>query len=86
MTATVRLIGSLWLALLAWVCPLVVHAQDLQAIPVLSAHVMDQTGTLTTEQQQGLEAKLTNLERSLGSQVVILLVSTTQPEDRKSVV
>ncbi len=81
MAPALRLMWTVWLALLAWVCPFVVQAQDLQAIPALSAHVIDQTGTLTAEQSQSLEAKLTNLERTLGSQVVILMVPSTQPED-----
>lgn len=55
------------------------HAQ--QEVPALTAHVIDQTGTLSTAAIQQLEKKLTSFEASHGSQVVLLLVPTTQPED-----
>jgi uncharacterized protein len=51
------------------------------AVPALSAHVMDTTGTLNAQQVQALEAKLSAFEQSRGAQVVLLLVPTTQPED-----
>lgn len=50
-------------------------------VPALSAHVMDSTNTLSATQLQQLEAKLTAFEQSKGSQVVVLMVPTTQPED-----
>ncbi len=56
-----------------------VHAQ--LAVPTLSAHVLDTTGTLNAEQVQALDSKLTAFELNRGAQVVILLVPTTQPED-----
>jgi uncharacterized protein len=43
--------------------------------------VVDQTGTLTPAQAQALSAKLEGIERERGSQVVVLMVATTQPED-----
>ncbi|MDC8784969.1 TPM domain-containing protein [Paucibacter sp. hw1] len=58
-----------------------VHAQDLVAIPPLSGRVIDQTATLQAPQQAALEAKLAAFEQSAGSQLVILLVPTSQPED-----
>ena len=58
-----------------------VRAQDLQPIPTLTAHVMDKTGTLDAAQLQALEAKLTAFEQSRGSQIVILMVASTLPED-----
>ena len=51
------------------------------AVPALSAHVIDTTGTLEAAQLQSLDAKLGAFEVSRGAQVVILLVPTTQPED-----
>ncbi len=57
------------------------HAQNVLPVPALTAHVIDQTNTLDAIQRQGLEDQLTALETAKGSQVVILLVSTTQPED-----
>lgn len=52
-----------------------------QTIPELRARVMDQTGTLDTNQRATLEAKLEAFEKSHGSQVVVLVVATTAPED-----
>ena len=56
-------------------------AQTLQPIPALNARVMDTTGTLDAAQKQALEAKLEAFEKSRGSQIVVLMVPTTQPED-----
>ena len=50
-------------------------------VPALSAHVMDTTSTLSAEQITQLEAKLTAFEQSKGTQIVFLLVPTTEPED-----
>lgn len=50
-------------------------------VPALSARVIDQTGTLTAEQVRALSDQLKALETQRGSQVVILMVPTTQPED-----
>ncbi len=58
-----------------------VQAQELQAVPPLSAHVIDTTGTLDAAQQQALEGKLAAFEQAKGSQLVVLMVPTTQPED-----
>jgi uncharacterized protein len=54
---------------------------DPQAIPPLKAHVTDLTGTLTADQEQSLEADLTALEQRKGSQLGVLIIATTQPED-----
>ena len=58
-----------------------VGAQSVLPIPALTARVIDQTGTLDAAQKKALEAKLTNLEQTKGSQVVVLMVPTTAPED-----
>ena len=55
--------------------------QDVLPVPALTGHVMDSTGTLTAAQQSALEDKLTTFEQSRGAQVVILMISSTQPED-----
>ncbi len=57
------------------------QAQDLQPIPALTARVIDSTGTLDAAQKQALDAKLEAFEKAKGSQVVVLMVPTTQPED-----
>ncbi len=50
-------------------------------IPPLQARVTDLTGTLDAPQQAALEARLKALEDKKGSQVAILIVPTTHPED-----
>lgn len=50
-------------------------------IPPLQARVTDLTGTLDAPQQTALETRLKALEDKKGSQLAILIVSTTQPED-----
>lgn len=57
------------------------QAQDLQPIPALTARVIDSTGTLDAAQKQALEAKLEAFEKARGTQLVVLMVPTTQPED-----
>ncbi len=53
----------------------------LQQIPPYSARVTDLTGTLTAAQQSDLERKLAEFEARKGSQIAVLIVPTTQPED-----
>jgi uncharacterized protein len=54
---------------------------DLQPIPPLTARVTDTTGTLDAQQKQSLETTLAALEQRKGSQLAVLIVPTTQPED-----
>ena len=49
-------------------------------VPALSARVTDLAGTLDAGERSALEAKLAAFERAKGSQVVVLIVPTTQPE------
>lgn len=56
-------------------------AQDLLPVPALTSHVIDTSGTLSQSQQQALDSKLTAFEAASGSQLVVLMVPTTQPED-----
>lgn len=56
-------------------------AQAQQAVPLLSARVLDSTATLDAAQMQQLESKLKSFEQSHGTQIVVLLVPGTQPED-----
>lgn len=70
-----------WLAVMLLCLPMWGHAQDVQPVPALTGHVIDQTQTLSPAEQQALEQRLTGIEAQLGSQVVVLIVSTTQPED-----
>lgn len=56
-------------------------AQPLRAVPALTARVIDQTATLSEAQRQSLETQLAAIEQQHGSQVVVLMVPTTAPED-----
>lgn len=56
-------------------------AADLQAIPVLSSPVIDITNTLSSAEQQALAQKLSAFAQEKGSQIALLIVPTTQPED-----
>jgi uncharacterized protein len=51
------------------------------AVPALTARVTDLTGTLSGEAVTRIEAKLADLEAKKGSQIAVLIVPTTQPED-----
>jgi uncharacterized protein len=55
--------------------------QGLQPIPTLSARVTDLTGTLTAGQQNALDQKLAAFEAAKGSQLAVLIVATTHPEE-----
>jgi uncharacterized protein len=55
-------------------------ASGLQPIPPLSARVTDLTGTLTAQEQSALEQKLAAFEAAKGSQLAVLIVPTTEPE------
>lgn len=76
-----RLVRALLLACWLPLVALGAWAQGVQPVPALTAHVIDQTGTLTPAQLQALEAKLTAFEQSRGTQLVFLIVPSTQPED-----
>ncbi|MBL8316928.1 MAG: TPM domain-containing protein [Burkholderiaceae bacterium] len=72
---------ALWLALCLAIGAAPVHAQDVLPVPPLGARVIDQTATLDDAQRQAMEQHLANVEREIGSQIVVLVVATTQPED-----
>jgi uncharacterized protein len=57
------------------------HGQDLVNVPKISSYVTDQTGTLGSQETQALESKLQNLEESKGSQIIVLLIPSTYPEE-----
>jgi uncharacterized protein len=51
------------------------------AVPPLTARVTDLTGTLSGGAVARIEAKLADLEAKKGSQLAVLIVPTTQPEE-----
>ncbi|WP_025915641.1 YgcG family protein [Herminiimonas sp. CN] len=65
---------TLWLTLAG------AQAQDFVPVPALSAHVIDQAGMLTPQQRSNLDNVLKEYETRSGSQIAVLLVSSTAPE------
>jgi uncharacterized protein len=69
-----------WLLLLVLLLvPFLARAEV--AVPPLTSHVTDLTQTLTPEQRANLDERLTAFEAQKGSQIAVLIVPTTQPED-----
>ena len=63
---------AVWLGLaLAWVWIAPARAQDVLSVSALTARVIDQTGTLSSEQIQSLSSRLAALEQEKDSQVVV---------------
>ena len=74
----VRLLPCLMLVLLlgspAW-------SQDIQPVPALNGRVVDLAGLLGSAERAGLEKKLADFESQSGSQIVVLTLRSTAPED-----
>jgi uncharacterized protein len=72
-----RIVGALLLA-----SSLVWSALAIAQVPVppLTGHVIDQTKTLDTEQKATLEQALTDFEARKGTQIAVLIVASTAPE------
>ena len=75
-------------SLLRWFCALALGlaaagawAQAPQPVPELRARVMDATGTLDVGALQRLEERLAGFERERGTQIVVVMVASTAPED-----
>jgi uncharacterized protein len=71
-------------ALLTLALLLAGHAPAARAqvpVPKFEALVVDLTGTLTAAQQSTLDEKLTAFQARKGSQIALLIVPTTSPED-----
>jgi len=64
-----------------WLAPPSAAAQALLPVPPLSARVIDPTGILSATERQALDTRLAGIEQRHGSQVVVLMVQTTSPED-----
>lgn len=70
---------ALALAFLLFAC-LPAWSQQAAAIPALTSPVVDTTGTLSAEQKQQLEQQALALQQRKGSQLQVLMISSTQPE------
>jgi len=64
---------------MALLSPALLHADD--AVPKLTRHVTDLTGTLTAAQVDQLDAQLVALEKAKGAQLVVLMAGTTPQQD-----
>ena len=70
-----------WVAAAGAMCLLTTSTFSQVPAPALAGHVIDQTGTLTPATAAHLDSELAALEAQKGSQVVVLMVPTTQPEE-----
>lgn len=78
-----RRLPRLWLMLaVALLSPALLHAAD--AVPKLTRHVTDLTGTLTAQQVDQLDAQLVALEKAKGAQLTVLMVDSTAGQDIES--
>ncbi len=76
----------------AWVIALLLSALTLwphsaaaqQAVPLLTARVVDTAQILTAGEAGSIETQLARVEQERGSQIVVLLVNTVAPEDISS--
>jgi uncharacterized protein len=72
-----RMCLGFWLLFLCQLTPVLAFVD----VPKLDSRVTDLTATLNAEQAQALDSKLAAFEAKKGSQIAILIVPTTQPED-----
>ena len=68
------------LLLISALCVPVLAAAQIP-VPALTGHVIDQTATLSPEQKASLEQTLTAFEARKGSQLAVLMVASTAPEE-----
>lgn len=69
-------------AVMLWLLTLgLAWAQGLQPVPELRARVIDLTGTLDGDTQRRIESRLATFEQRQGTQIVVVLVGSTAPED-----
>lgn len=78
-----KVLTRLFLSAMAWVILTLspAWAQALVPLPPLTARVMDQTGTLAVADVASLEQQLQTFEQQRGTQIVVLVLPTTAPED-----
>lgn len=79
MSVSFASIGRLLVFLLGLVC-LTPGLAEVE-IPALERRVTDLTATLSQQQKNALEQRLAAFEQEKGSQIAVLIVPTTQPED-----
>jgi uncharacterized protein len=70
-----------WLAAAGALCLTGVLASSQVPVPALAAHVTDLTGTLSAQVASNIDNRLAAFEAQKGSQIAVLIVPTTQPEE-----
>jgi uncharacterized protein len=78
---TARWVRAVVIGALCWLLAGASFGQALPALPALDARVIDQTGTLDAASRSAIEARLAEFEAARGTQVVVVMVASTQPED-----
>lgn len=78
---TARSVRALLLGALWWLMASLALAQGLVPLPPLRARITDQTGTLDAAAVAALESKLAAFEAARGTQIAVVLLPSTQPED-----
>lgn len=76
-----RFLLAACLALAGFLGPALVSARAEVPIPPLAARVTDLTGTLSAQQKGELESRLAAFEAKRGSQIAVLVLPTTKPEE-----
>ncbi len=80
-SATAQSARAWLLAALMLLASGVLHGQALAPIPTLDSPVIDTTATLDAETRHQLTTQALALQQRKGSQLQVLMVATTQPED-----
>lgn len=73
--------GTAKALLLAFALCLACLARAQIPVPPLTGHVTDQTGTLSADQKASLEQTLTAFEARKGSQLAVLMIPSTAPQE-----
>lgn len=76
-----RFLLAAWLALAGFLGAASAPARAEVPIPPLSARVTDLTGTLSAQQKGELESRLAAFEAKRGSQIAVLVLPSTKPEE-----
>jgi uncharacterized protein len=74
-----KTIWRAWLLACALFAPLLATAQ--QAVPALTGRVVDTAQILSADEAGSIDTQLARIEQERGSQIAVLLVNTTAPED-----
>jgi uncharacterized protein len=76
-----RIVLAGWIALAGLLAALPAPAHAEVPVPPLQARVTDLTGTLSAAQKSELEARIAAYEAQRGSQIAVLMLPSTKPEE-----